>query len=507
MAYREYIGSRYVPIFGRKDEETIEWDNTKPYEPLTIVIHQGNSYTSRQYVPMGVDIDNETYWALTGNYNAQVEQYRQEVQTFDGRITANASGLAALTERVADTEEDIEAQGERITANADGLAALTNRVTDTEDDIEAEDGRIIALENKFPIATADIADGAISTEKVAGQAITIPKLASDVAIRFRDKYQSITGTNLVVFGDSYTQDNIPNSINAYWPKRLNEALGTTLYNYAIAGAGFGRETQLISRQQTNCANAMSADEAANTSIVICLAGCNDLLNNVSVSNINAGITNFITWSNSFFPNADIYVIPYNWGFSKLTGAMNALITNSLNAIMTYNVNRVHIIPYAWTWNLGVASRFQNEVHPNMSGYNQICARILDAINGSNAAVFNTGNRLDLSNASGLNSGYLEYNCRNGVVYVNGYVRPTSAGAQNITVYAQNRLPAILTPNDSLFVLGLANSTNHDNAGVINFSSDGRLLVNTNSRTGANDVCCFNGAFVPEVGVDWSNYVS
>jgi len=37
---RQYIGARYVPIFGRRGEESIEWDNSAPYEPLTIVLHQ-----------------------------------------------------------------------------------------------------------------------------------------------------------------------------------------------------------------------------------------------------------------------------------------------------------------------------------------------------------------------------------------------------------------------------------------------------------------------------------
>lgn len=41
----QYIGSRYVPVFGRKGEDSIEWDKTGTYEPLTIVLHQGNSYT------------------------------------------------------------------------------------------------------------------------------------------------------------------------------------------------------------------------------------------------------------------------------------------------------------------------------------------------------------------------------------------------------------------------------------------------------------------------------
>lgn len=79
ITHKQYIGARYVPIFGRKGEDSIQWDNTGTYEPLTIVLHEGNSFTSRQYVPIGIDIDNEAYWAETGNYNAQIEQYRREV--------------------------------------------------------------------------------------------------------------------------------------------------------------------------------------------------------------------------------------------------------------------------------------------------------------------------------------------------------------------------------------------------------------------------------------------
>lgn len=88
----QYIGARYVPIFGRKDETDIIWDNSKPYEPLTIVLWQGNSFTSRQFVPAGIDINSNEFWAETGNYNAQVEQYRQEVlnvKTQNDKISAD----------------------------------------------------------------------------------------------------------------------------------------------------------------------------------------------------------------------------------------------------------------------------------------------------------------------------------------------------------------------------------------------------------------------------------
>ena len=89
----QYVGARYVPIFA----EPLEWDKTRAYEPLTIVLYRGHSYTSRQYVPVGVELTNGSFWAETGNYNAQVEQYRQEVKNFDGRITANANAIETET--------------------------------------------------------------------------------------------------------------------------------------------------------------------------------------------------------------------------------------------------------------------------------------------------------------------------------------------------------------------------------------------------------------------------
>ena len=91
MTVKQVIGARYVPLFS----EPIDWDNTKTYEPLTIVYYGGNSYTSKQAVPKGIDITNTDYWALTGNYNAQIEQYRNEVNAFDGRIDSNTTAINA----------------------------------------------------------------------------------------------------------------------------------------------------------------------------------------------------------------------------------------------------------------------------------------------------------------------------------------------------------------------------------------------------------------------------
>ena len=99
--HTQYIGARYVPIFGRKGETSITWDSSAPYEPLTIVLYKGNSYTSRQYVPTGIDIHNDNFWANTGNYNAQIEQYRQDVLRYDARITTAQTDADAANDKLA----------------------------------------------------------------------------------------------------------------------------------------------------------------------------------------------------------------------------------------------------------------------------------------------------------------------------------------------------------------------------------------------------------------------
>ena len=126
-----YVGHRYKPkMFG-------EWDNTQIYEPLSIVQYQGNSFTSRQYVPSGVEINNEEYWVSTGNYNAQVEQYRQEVRNLGNNINnvnseviAARNGEATLSERLDKDNQEINTQLASIAKHVKQFGAVGDGVND-----------------------------------------------------------------------------------------------------------------------------------------------------------------------------------------------------------------------------------------------------------------------------------------------------------------------------------------------------------------------------------------
>lgn len=96
-AYNTYVGARYVPLFAG------QWDNTKIYEPLTIVINEGNSYTSKQYVPAGVDITNENYWVLSANFNGQIEQVRTELKSEINYLQQNSYLLKGGNQLVPNT--------------------------------------------------------------------------------------------------------------------------------------------------------------------------------------------------------------------------------------------------------------------------------------------------------------------------------------------------------------------------------------------------------------------
>lgn len=112
FADRTYVGARYVPIIGRRGESSAAWDDSKPYEPLTIVLYEGDSYTSKQYVPAGIDISNTDFWAQTGNYNAQLASYQETVNDFmqdtNLALGTHETAIETLNGKVADLEESTE---------------------------------------------------------------------------------------------------------------------------------------------------------------------------------------------------------------------------------------------------------------------------------------------------------------------------------------------------------------------------------------------------------------
>lgn len=102
---RQYVGARYVPkVMG-------EWNKALQYEALSIVTYAGNSFTSKVPVPANIDISNKAYWVNTGNYNAQVEAYRQETAQLEKQLNNE------IINRTNDTKDNILWIGDSYSVN------------------------------------------------------------------------------------------------------------------------------------------------------------------------------------------------------------------------------------------------------------------------------------------------------------------------------------------------------------------------------------------------------
>lgn len=198
----QYVGARYVPKFA----DPIEWDTERGYESLTIVTYKGESYTSKCPVPPGIDIKNERYWALTGAYNAQVEEYKNQVKDLSEQVTGFASDNKEFREKITQYEKDnaemkntvastvarVDALAERVD-NADAaisdlqagqaqtvkdIAALEAKDADLQRQITSNDTDISALQAKDREQDARL--DAIETVNDA-QAATIAQNTQDIA--------------------------------------------------------------------------------------------------------------------------------------------------------------------------------------------------------------------------------------------------------------------------------------------------------------------------------------
>lgn len=326
MTTQQYIGARYVPIFGRKDEESIEWDNSKSYEPLTVVLHEGNSYTSRQFVPAGIDIKNEDFWALTGNYNAQVDQYRQDTQ--------NAHTLAQTALTLAQTNKtDIATNNTNInTLNANLNALHANSVTDATDLRET--------------------------------------------ITLNDRFNRTQNYKALYMGDSITEGYGATDASKRWATRLSNMLGLQEVNVAIGGTSWA---SIRDAQYNNSVSQITDPE--NVKYVFAFSGINAYNDTASQQAENAveAIKKILTR----YTNAIIFVggISLTNGYNNTSLWQHTGVFKAVEkALMKQNYARVAFIhPWKWFYGCDSSITINDGLHPNDTGYAMIASGMYSTV--------------------------------------------------------------------------------------------------------------------------------
>lgn len=323
---RQYVGARYVPVFA----DPLEWSDQREYEPLTIVTYQGNSYTSMQSVPVGVDIDNTAYWAQTGNYNAQIEAYRQEVLAYDERITANANAIAAETQ--ARESEVAEAMA--------GIAAETQARINGDDALAL---RIDSLSKQTPV-------------------------------------QNENGRNAVFIGDSFMAPttSYPQKL-AYFTAQL---MGWTMYNYAYGGSGWVDEAGAAMNfyHQIQKAAQQISIPVADVDYIVIGGGFNDWNDPtpLTYNQLYSAALQTIKEARAQFPNAQIIAIPMMFRNYGVDTHMHDLYSAIVAGIAASGV-AVKVIKDAYMWQLG----FKNVdgVHPTVDLYKIMAQYVASKVMG------------------------------------------------------------------------------------------------------------------------------
>lgn len=366
MAVTQYVGARYVPLFA----EPLEWDNTKTYEPLTIVYNNGNSYTSRQYVPAGIEITNTHYWALTGNYNAQIEQYRAEVQRYDARITANDTAIKAEVERATAAEAGKAPTSHASDTTAYGVGNGTNY------------GHVRLAVASTP-ATSDATEGIAATPKVVNDAVkaasntintTIDNVKGDVAsLEARlDKGESIG--SLYVIGDSYLEGYNPEGNVSGFGNRIKTTLKIPIYNEDARGGA---------KWDSSTATRITTDLLTYDVILIALGHNNMTSNTVNVSQYVAATLNKLEtlgYKGKVFLCSTLATAKYT------CQRMLEVDENIVRGMQAANYSfPCAFLANGWSWlidsnDYGTADKGQ---HPKQVGQNIIAANIISGMFGGN----------------------------------------------------------------------------------------------------------------------------
>ena len=229
MSVREYIGARYIPLFA----DPIEWDDSYIYEPLTVVKHEGASYVSRKSVPEGIAIDNTDYWILWADYNAQLQHYIDEVNTFDNRIDSIEDALPIADFDSVDTvKAKLDAIEEALPiADFDSVNTVKAKLDAIEEALPIESySSSNTIKDEFDsikanswVTTNRIADEAVTNGKIADETITGAKIADETITSAKIADEAITADKMGSFYEDDIED-LQEQINTIRNKDIDERI-------------------------------------------------------------------------------------------------------------------------------------------------------------------------------------------------------------------------------------------------------------------------------------------
>ena len=165
--------------------DPINWNITKQYQAFTIVYDTASSTLkiSKQPVPSGISIDNDTYWAVVSPFKVDTEfdassinpianstvttEFQNQKASLDNEILSRENADTALTESVQSNASRINDNAAAIESNTADIVALNARVSaiaSLEEDSTTGDAELIDIRTAFNGIEYDSAGDAVRAQ-------------------------------------------------------------------------------------------------------------------------------------------------------------------------------------------------------------------------------------------------------------------------------------------------------------------------------------------------------
>ena len=358
-----------------------------------------NAYTSNYKLDLYTDTDKPNLR----------DQYNGAMNKIDSQFTTVSNNIVVAIEAANQAKEKADAAADSAATNAQSIATLNNTVSGIDTAYKEADSSIIdaykaadaklssditsaykaadseietaykaadkeietaykdadsALAARFPIKSADIADGAITESKLSADLLK----PSNSGISASDKLK------VLFVGDSY---GVPTSYNTQTPipMAIQNITNWTVTNDSKGNRGYiAKGNAGDNRNFQETINSYSGEY----DLIIIAGGRNDsgYTTNDGSAEYSAALNCFNT-AHSKFPNAKIVAVPMLWHDSGLTSsASNAyigIVSAAKYAIGTYCVEG------AQSWGLDFTNWQEGGIHPDTSIAESYARHIVNAI--------------------------------------------------------------------------------------------------------------------------------
>lgn len=471
MSVTQYIGARYVPLFA----DPLAWDITQQYEPLTIVYYQGNSYTSKQAVPANIDISNTDYWVITGNYNAQIEQYRQEVTTYDNRITANTTSNTAQDAQLAGTTSS--GLKTLIEGNASDISDIESDISSLEDADDALSAQLAGtsssgLKTLIETNASDISD--IDTTLTGFDTTNQVKTYIDNAILHIE-----TKKKMLVIGDSLSGSTYV-AANARWCVKLANYLDADLFVFQANGAGYAEPGVSGHTFQTliNAAHSSLDFDDADIDYVFIFGGTNDISEGMLPAATTTAFDATLNLARQYFAKAELYICSPTTRYDHLK-LVSANRRGEIYQLKAWRLrpsianNNAVILPLTFVTGFNESYYVGGEsdhIHLNASGHTKVANAIYTMMKGVPIGSFMS---CQIQNPSGTNVGLLRCAASANGLQVFGYL--TSAAGSDSYIH------------DEFLILKDAGFDNYWNGAAVTGTNGGYLGAYSDAQNGLHAI--------------------